>query len=149
MPLSKALKLLVVLAVIALALTVTTYSITDVNKNVSSYGTITTTPNLGVFSDSGCTISMSTINWGSVQAGTSVNQTVYVENTGTGTMTLGLIASNWSPSTAATYLTVTWNQQGTQLTAGQSTEATITLTVASTVTGFTSFSNTITLTGTG
>ncbi|MGA2387227.1 MAG: hypothetical protein ABSG33_11940 [Candidatus Bathyarchaeia archaeon] len=121
----------------------------NVNQNVSSSGTITTSPNVGVFSDSACTVNMTSLNWGTIAAGSSKNLTAYIKNTGTGTMTLNLAASNWSPSSAGTYLTVSWNQQGTQLTAGQSVAATITLTVASTITGFTTFSNTITITGTG
>ncbi len=150
MPISKASKLAVVIVVaVALALTMTTYSIVNVNKNVSSFGTITTSPNIGVFSDSACTANMSSINWGTVAAGGSTTQTVYVQNTGTGTITLSLAASNWNPTTASTYLTIGWNQQGTQLAAGQSVAATITLTVASTITGFTSFSNNIAITGTG
>jgi hypothetical protein len=137
------------LALMALAITVTTYAAITVSKDVSSSGTITTTPNLGVYSDSGCTNSLSTITWGSVAKGTNTTQTVYVKNTGTGTMALSLSASSWSPSNANTYLTITWDKAGSTLTAGQSTAATITLTVSPSITGITTFSNTITLSGTG
>jgi hypothetical protein len=102
-----------------------------------------------VYSDSACTTNMTSINWGSIAAGGTATQTVYVKNTGTGTMTLSLTASNWSPSGASTYITISWNQQGTQLSAGGSVAATLTLTVSSSITGITSFSNTITISGTG
>jgi len=72
-----------------------------------------------------------------------------VKNTGTGTMTLSLASSNWSPSGASTYLTVTWDKQGSTLTTGQSSAAILTLTASASTTGITSFSNTITLSGTG
>jgi len=144
---SKPLILIITLVIAASALTAITLATLNLNKNVASSGTITTSPNLGVYSDSGCTINMTSINWGSVGAGSSVTQTVYVKNTGTGSLTLGLSTSNWNPSIASTYLSITWNQQGTQLAAGQQATAVVTLTVSSSVTGVTTFSNTISITG--
>lgn len=148
MPISKNITLVIALVVVASALTAITFATLNPSQSIPSSGTVTTSPSLGVYSDSGCTLNMTSISWGSVAAGDSVTQTFYVKNIGTGTMTLGLAISNWSPSNAGTYLTVSWNQQGTQLTAGESTAATITLTVSSTVSGFSSFSNTIAITGT-
>jgi archaellum component FlaG (FlaF/FlaG flagellin family) len=150
MAMAKASKLLVVvLTVAAFALATLTLAAINVSQNVSSSGTIATSPNIGVYSDSACTTNMTSINWGSVAAGGSATQIVYVKNTGTGSMTLSLAVSNWIPSGASTYITISWNQQGTQLSAGQSVAATITLTVSSSITGITSFSNTIAISGTG
>jgi archaellum component FlaG (FlaF/FlaG flagellin family) len=146
---AKASKLLVVvLTVAAFALAALTLGAITVTQNVSSSGVVTDS-NIGVYSDSGCTTNMTSINWGSVAAGGTATQTVYVKDTGTGAMTLSLAVSNWSPSGASTYITISWNKQGTQLSAGQSVAATLTLTVSSSVTGITSFSNTITISGTG
>ena len=140
----------VALAVIALALTATTFAAITVTSNVSSTGTITTTsPNIGVFSDSACTNTKSAISWGSLAAGSSTTQTVYVKNTGNAAMTLSLSSNNWTPTGANTYITVSWDKQGQTLSAGQSTPAIITLAVSPSVTGITTFSNTITLSGTG
>jgi hypothetical protein len=136
------------LALIALAITVTTYAAITTTKDVSSTGTITTSANLGVYSDSACTNALSTISWGSVTAGTNATQTIYVKNTGTGTMTLNLSTNNWTPTNANTYITITWNKNGSTLSAGQSTAATITIAVSPSITGITSFSNTVTITGT-
>jgi len=139
-----------VLTVAAVVLTVVTAAVINVNQNVTSSGTITASPNIGVYFDSGCTTNMTTLNWGSITAGASVNQIAYVKNIGTGTLTLSpLTVTNWNPSGAATYITISWNQTGTQLTAGQSTTAMLTLTVSSSVTGITTFSNTIVVTGSG
>jgi len=141
--------IVVVLTVVALSLGVSTMAAISVNQSVSSSGTITTSPNIGVYSDSGCTTNITSINWGSVAAGGSVTRTVYVKNTGTGSMTLSLSTSSWSPSGAGSYITVSWNQAGTTLTAGESVAATLTLSVSSSITGISSFSNSITITGTG
>jgi hypothetical protein len=136
------------LALIALAITVTTYAAITTTKDVSSTGTITTSPNLGTYSDSACINALSTISWGSVTAGTNATQTIYVKNTGTGTMTLSLSTSSWTPTNANSYITITWNKNGSTLASGQSTAATITLTVSPSITGITTFSNTVTITGT-
>ena len=144
----------VALAVIALALTATTFAAITVTSNVSSTGTIytpiiTPTPNIGVYSDNTCTTTQSSISWGSVSVGSTTTQTVYVKNTGTAAMTLNLGTSNWTPTNANTYITVSWDKQSQTLSAGQTTPAVITLTVSPSITGITTFSNTITLSGTG
>jgi hypothetical protein len=140
---------LIILSIIALALTASTAAVLSANQNVPSSGTITTTPNIGIYSDNTCITSMASINWGSITAGGTATQTIYVKNTGTGTITLNLGTSNWAPSGANSYINISWNKDGTQLSAGQSVAATITLTVSSTVNGITTFSNTIVITGTG
>jgi hypothetical protein len=141
--------LMLILTIAAVATTALTYAAITVTQDVNSSGTITTSPNIGVYSESGCTSNMTSINWGTLAAGGTTNQTIYVKNIGTGVMTLSMTVSDWSPSGADTYLTITWNQQGTQLSAGQSVAATITLTASSSTVGISSFSNTITITGTG
>jgi archaellum component FlaG (FlaF/FlaG flagellin family) len=149
MAIAKASKLLiVVLTVTAFALAALTLGAITVTQNVSSSGVVTN-PNIGVYSDSSCTTSMISINWGSVAPGGTATQTVYVKNTGTGAMSLSLAVSNWSPAGASTYITISWNKQGTQLSAGQSVAATLTLTASSSITDISSFSSTITISGTG
>lgn len=146
---AKASKLLiVVLTVTAFALAALTLGAITVTQNVSSSGVVTD-HNIGVYSDSGCTTNMASIDWGSVTAGDTATQIVYVKDTGTGAMTLSLAVNNWNPPGASTYITISWNKQGTQLSAGQSVAATLTLTMSSSITGITSFSNTITISGTG
>ena len=142
------------LALAALTLTLTTLAAITVTKDVSSSGTITTvpittSPNIGVYSDSTCTTSLNSINWGPLAAGSSTTLTAYVKNTGTAAMTLNLGTSNWTPAGANSYITITWNRQGLSLNAGQSTQATLTISVSPSTTGITTYSNTITFSGTG
>jgi len=150
MAITKSSKLLVIiLTVAAFALATLTLAAINVSQNVSSSGAIATSPNIGVYSDSACTTNMTSVNWGTIAAGGTATQAVYVKDTGTGAMTLSLAVSSWSPSGASTYITISWNKQGAQLSAGGSVAATLTLTVSSSITGITSFSNTITISGTG
>ena len=139
---------IIVLTIFAFSLAASTLAVLTVNQNIDSSGTVTTSPNIHVYSNSACTNNMTTVTWGSITAGGSTTQTIYVKNTGTGTLTLGLSSTNWSPAQASTYITVSWDKQGTQLSAGQSTQATITITVSSSITSITDFSNTISITGT-
>jgi hypothetical protein len=140
--------IVILLTVAAFALMASTYGALTVNQSVNSIGTITTSPNLGVYSDSACTNPITSLNWGSIQAGGTSTQTVYLKNTGTGSMTLNMTTSAWSPGVASTYLAINWNKEGIVLSAGQSAAATLTITVSSSTTGISSFSNTITFSGT-
>jgi hypothetical protein len=150
--LAKASKLTVILlTVAAMAVAGVTFAAITINQNVSSSGTVTAGPNIGVYSNSQCTSAVSSFNWGSIEAGGSTSQTIYVEDTGTAAMTLSITISNWTPSTASTYITLTWNGQGQQIQPGVSgaLAVTLTLTVSPCITGVTSFSNSITISGTG
>lgn len=137
------------LILVGLALTITTLSAINVSTNINSSGLITTSPGIGTYFDSACTTAITSVNWGSIAAGAATSQTVYVKNVGTGTITLSLSTSSWSPTGANTYITINWNQQGATLSAGQSVAATLTLTVSPSITGISSFSDTMTISGTG
>src|SRR3989337_1758929 len=110
------------------------------SQSLNSYGNVVAV-NLGVYQDSVCTVNATNIDWGMLDAGSSVTRSVYVKNTGNVAVTLSLAVSSWSPSSAGSYLAVAWDRQGAVLSAGQVVQATFTLTVSANVTGFTDFSN--------
>ncbi len=56
----------IALTITAIVLTSTTVAVLTVNQNVSSSGTVSTSPNIGVYSDSGCTQNKTAINWGTI-----------------------------------------------------------------------------------
>jgi hypothetical protein len=103
---------------------------------------------VGVYSDSGCTIPLTSIPWGMLNPGDSVTHTIYVLNSGTVPVTLTMATSLWSPPAASGNFTVTWNQQNTSLGAGLSTPAVLTLNVSSGAPGIASVTFDITITGT-
>ena len=112
-------------------------------QTISSTGTITAV-GVGVYSNSGCTTALSTINWGNINPGNTTTYTMYVKNTGDTSATLNMTTNSWSPSSASSYIKLTWNQQGSMLTAGQVVTAVLTLSVSSSISNVTSFSfNTI------
>ena len=140
---------IVALVLIAAVLTVTTFAAITTTQNLSSNGTVTTSANLGVYSNVGCTAPLTTINWGTLTPGGNITQTIYVKNTGSGlSLALSMTTANWTPTSANGPITLTWNQGGTRLNPGQSVAATLTLTVSSTIADVTNFSVQINITGT-
>ena len=124
---------IIALAIVGVLLTVTTAALLSSNQTLPMSGTITAV-NLGVYSDSGCTQPATALTVGTISPGGNATQT--------------MTANNWNPTNATSSLTLTWNQQNTVLTAGQSTQAILTLTAAGNTGNLTTFSCNVTLTGT-
>jgi len=89
---------------------------------------------------------VSSIDWGILEPGSNVNKTVYIRNEGNAAATLSLATSNWSPSNASNYLTLTWNYGGQTLKVNEAIQVKLTLSASSSVTGITNFSFDITIT---
>jgi hypothetical protein len=140
---------IIALILVAVALSATTYGAISVNKSLTTNGAINVTPNLGLYSDSGCTNSLSTIDWGTITPGNNQTRTVYVKNTGTGTsLTLSISTSTWNPTTANGPITISWDKENTRIAPGQSTAAVITLASSSSIVDVTNFSVQILISGT-
>jgi len=136
-----------VLAIAVMGLMASTLGALVATRTISNSGSITAV-GVGVYSDSACKTALSAISWGTVNPGDVKNYTVYVRNEGTVSVTLSMTVSNWNPSSASSYITLTWNKEKSTLTAGQVVPAVLTLSVSSSVSGVTSFSFDITITGT-
>ena len=117
------------------------------SRTFSNSGTIVAI-GVGVYSDSACTTVLPNINWGNLTLGSSSSYTIYIKNNGTIPVTLTMATGNWNPTTASSYISLTWDRQNYVLTAGLSVQAALTLNVSSSLTGFTNFTFDITITGT-
>jgi uncharacterized repeat protein (TIGR01451 family) len=135
-----------VVAIAVMGLMVSALGALVATHTISNSGSINAV-GVGVYADSGCTTVLSTISWGGLNPGNVDTYTMYVKNTGNVALTLNMTVSNWSPTSASSYITLTWNQEKTVLSAGQVATAIVTLSVSSSITGITSFSFTITITG--
>jgi hypothetical protein len=136
-----------VLAIALMGVVVTALGALVANRTISSTGNITAV-GVGVYSDAACTTTLSTINWGTLSPGGTATQTIYVRNEGTVSVTLTMTTGSWNPASASSYIGLTWNRENYVLAAGSVVQASLTLTVSSSITGITSFSFTITITGT-
>ena len=140
--------IIAIIAITGMFLTLTTAGLLSVNQSISSSGSLTTV-NVGVYSDSAYSQPLTSIDWGTISPGTTVTRTIYVKNTGNTQITLSMTTNGWSPTSANGPLTLTWNREGTTLSAGISTAATLTLSISSSISGITTFSVNIVITGTG
>jgi hypothetical protein len=120
----------------------------NVRRAIPSTGMVSAV-NVEVYSDGSCTQNLTSIDWGSVYPGGSVSRMVYVKNTGNVPLTLSLTTASWNPISAAGQISVTWDKDNTVLNAGQSTAATLTLSVSQSISGVISFSVNVVITGSG
>src|SRR4030066_365912 len=125
-----------------------TLAVLNVQRAIPSSGLVVAV-NVGVYSDAGCTQNLTSIDWGNVYPGGSVPRTIYVKNTGNVPMTLSMTATGWNPAGAAGHINVTWDKENAVLNSGQSSSATLTLSVSQSISGVTSFSMSIVISGSG
>jgi len=101
---------------------------------------------VGVYWDSGCSNKVSSIEWGSLNPGSSKTVTVYIRNEGDAAISLTLGAINWDPPTASNYMSLDWNYAGQAIAPNQVIQVTLTLSVSSSIEGITTFSFDIVIT---
>ena len=102
-----------------------------------------------VYWDSDHTNEVSLIDWGIIEPGTTENVTVYILNTGNSDVMLSMNTTNWSPSSASNYITLSWDYEGQSIGPGLVQQTTLTLSMSSSIQGVTSFSFDIAVTGSG
>jgi hypothetical protein len=115
---------------------------------IPSVGTVKTV-GVGAFWDINCTSRVTEIDWGLVEPGYHVNATIFHRNEGNAPITLSLHTENWNPSNASGYITLRWDYTGQTVDPGAVMKTTLTLAVSSNVTGITSFTFDILITGIG
>jgi hypothetical protein len=83
-----------------------------------------------------------------MEPNTTKSFAVYIKNTGTILERLSMRSSNWNPTTAQKYVTLTWDRENSILKRASYITATFTLRSSSNVTNLTEFSFDIIITGT-
>jgi len=137
--------LLLIGCALSLSMLTQVMSSMQTNTKISNQGALKTV-GVGVYWDSGLTNKVSSIDWGILEPGSNVNKTVYIRNEGNAAATLSMTTSNWNPSNASNYLTLTWNYGGQTLNVNEAIQVKFTLSASSSVTGITNFSFDITIT---
>jgi hypothetical protein len=142
----------VALVFTAIALTVVTSALLQTQQEVPTQGrvggTVSSSVDVGVYTNGAATTVCSNIDWGSVNPGSSVSQIVYIKNTGNTTETLSMTPSGWNPSSANSFLTLTWDKEGSTLSPGTVIPATFTISAAANTGNLTTFNFNILITGT-
>ncbi len=137
------------LALVALTSVIfgTVSSVVQTSKTFSNSGSVKGI-GVGIYWDQACTNKTTSINWGLLDPSSNKTVTIYVRNEGNAPATLTKTVQNWNPSTAANYLTLSWNYANQTLSANQILQLKLTLKVSSTVSGISSFTFDITLVAT-
>ena len=137
----------ILLAILAMFVVVA-FALQTYMRQIPSTGTISAV-GVNVFSDAACTQNVTSINWGLLAPGSLTNYQAYIKSASNVPITLTLGTDSWNPVNASTYITLSWSYAGTQLQPNASLPVTLTLTVSPSVSGFTSFSFNIDITGSG
>jgi len=136
-----------ILTIAIVGMVVTAVGALVATRTISNVGSVKAI-GVGVYWDSSCTNAVSSINWGELQPGVSKNFTIYVKNEGSVKMKLSMTASNWNPAQASSYMTLSWNRENYVLNPGSVVSAVLTLSVSQSISGITSFSFDVIISGT-
>jgi len=139
-----------ILVTYALSLSVLTQvtSSLQANSRISNTGSLKAV-GVGVYWDAALTNRVSSIDWGIMEPGSSVDKIVYIRNEGNTASSLSMTTSNWSPSNASNYITLKWNYGGQTLNVNEVVQVKFTLSILSSISGITNFSFDITITTSG
>ena len=127
---------------------VVVYGLMSASVHLQSVGTVKAL-GVGVYWDSGCSQTVSSIDWGLAEPGAVKNVTVYIRNEGNAPITLSLQTANWNPPNAADYISLSWNYSGQTIGANQVVVVTLSLSISSNIEGITTFSFDIVVVGSG
>ena len=138
----------ILIGVVILSASIQAMSATQMSKTLSNSGSVKAI-GVGIYQYQNCTSPVSSINWGVLNLGSNKNVTVYIRNEGNSVASLTLNTTNWNPSTASNYMTLTWNYSGQSLSVNQVIPVKFTLSVSSSISGITNFSFDTTITASG
>ena len=138
--------LILITYTLGLSLVSQAFPAAQTSKTLSSTGTIETI-GVGVYTDIQCSSPLTSIAWGTLEPGENQSVICYIRNEGDLPSTLSMYTSNWNPSSAENYLTLSWNYNGGYINPDNSVQVTFTLSVDESIEGVTSFAFDITIVG--
>jgi len=136
--------LILVTYVLVLSLAGQASSANQTTRSVPNTGAVEAI-GVGVYWDNECTNRLSSIDWGVLEPGSSKHVTCYIQNEGSSASTLSMYMSNWSPSNASDYLSLSWDYGGQSIDVDRVVQVTFTLSVDANIEGITNFSFDITI----
>lgn len=120
----------------------------QVSSTLSSVGVLKSI-GIGIYEDSNLVNRVDSIDWGIMERGSQKSFTLYLRNEGNFPATLSILSSNWNPSTASSYVDLSWNYNGQTINAGGYIQTTLTLSISPNAIGINNFGFDITIIGSG
>ena len=105
------------------------YGQTIFQRTIPNSGLIKTDLQLGIYSEKNCILTLSNLDWGICEPGTNKTSTIYIRNQGAANTTFTIKASNWTPSAAPQYITITTNRENYTIAPAETATVTLTLTI--------------------
>lgn len=102
---------------------------------------------IDVYSDAACSHILSSVEWGEIEEGRSVNRVIYIKNRGEQGVLLSLLTDNWTPGEAANEMQLSWDYDDSVLDPGDVQQITLRLSVDNNVNGIDSFNFDIIIVG--
>lgn len=93
---------------------------------LSSGGNVKTV-GVGIYWDINCNETVSYLDWGIVEPGSSGNITIYIRNEGNADMVLSFNTSNWTPPAASQYIALGWDYDGMRIQPDEVIQVTFTI----------------------
>ena len=93
-----------------------------------------------IYWDQDCTNRTLQFDFGSIEPGSNKTLALYIRNEGDSAAHLSIVASDWAPPVASSYMSLNWNYSGQILSVGQVIPLELTLAVSPNITGITDFS---------
>lgn len=116
------------------------------SKTLSNQGSIRAI-GVEVYQDRWCLNKVTSIDWGVIEPGSSLDFIIYIKNQGNVPMKLNMTVDGWNPSTASNFISLTWDMEGVQVDIGEALKTTLTLSASPQIEGITNFSFDVTITG--
>jgi hypothetical protein len=102
-----------------------------------------------VYWDQALTENVASIDWGIFEPGQNKTVRVYIKSVANVPSTLNMSTSNWLPSNASLYITLSWSYNGIVLNPNDVIPVDLTLAASPSITGIKNFSFDITITAQG
>jgi len=138
---------IIVAAVAGIATIMVVAALFSATQTINNAGTVNTV-GVAAYWNSACTNATTSINWGPMSPGEMRYYIIYIKNPGNTAENLSMATSAWNPPSAMDHLTLIWNCTGYRLAAGNVVAANLTLSISSSVSGFSNFAFNMTITGT-
>jgi hypothetical protein len=101
---------------------------------------------VGIYWNKDCTNTTNSLNWGFINPNSYNNLTIFIQNEGNSAASLRLVTSNWAPTNASNYMSLSWNYSGQILRPNEVIPVRLTLTVSPKIVDITDFSFETTIT---
>ena len=92
-----------------------------------------------VYSDADCTMPCTSITWGGIKLGDSINKTIYLMNSKDDAVYFSLTTQNWAPSEADGPLQLNWDYDYRGIVSGMVRSVTLTLSASSSISNIMTF----------